>query len=266
MEIRTKKALGQHFLQDEGILNDIVDQSGITGSDSVLEIGPGSGNMTVLLATKAGRLTAVEIDRSLEPILRTELAPYTNTACVFGDFLTLSNDRITELTGGPFKVVANLPYYLTTPILERLTDPDLPVTALTVLIQRETAERILCGPGNREYGPLSVACARWGEGRILFRVPSSAFLPPPKVESAVLQLVRHPEDPFGIADYAFFRRVVETTFTRRRKQLKNTLGGLDIGPAEAETALRTAGIDPSRRPETLSVGEFARLAAAIKAH
>ncbi len=258
--IRHKKSLGQHFLEDPAILQAIVAGSQVGEQDAVLEIGPGSGNMTGYLASKVGRLVAVEIDTAMEPLLRQSLAQYPHAQVVFGNFLTMDLATLhQQLGGGPFKVVANLPYYITTPILERLLSCNLPIDSITVLIQKEAAQRLVCPPGSREYGPLTVACAKWGTGKILLRVPPGAFIPPPKVDSAVVHLTRHRPDPFAGLDGALFEKLVKTAFSQRRKQLKNTLGGLGLPPGQVEAALAGVGIDGTRRPETLTVQEFAAL-------
>jgi len=258
--IRHKKSLGQHFLEDRTVLEGIVACAGVGPEDAVLEIGPGSGNMTRLLAARAKRLVAVEVDTSLKEILEHELAPYPGAEVIFANFLSMDMEELHRaLGGGTFKVVANLPYYITTSILEQLFSSGLPMESITVLIQKEAADRLISPPGGKDYGPLTVACSRWGEGRITLKVPPGAFVPPPKVDSAVVHITCHREDPYPGLDEDFFRRVVKTAFTQRRKQLKNTLGGLGIAGNLVEEALAEAGIEGSRRPETLSAGEFALL-------
>lgn len=263
--IRHKKSLGQHFLEDTGILQAIVEGAGVGRQDAVLEIGPGSGNLSGYLAARAAKLVAVEIDTALEPLLRQELACYPQAEVIFGNFLTMELEPLHErLGGGPFHVVANLPYYITTPILERLFSSGLPIESITVLIQKEVAQRLICPPGSREYGPLTVACARWGSGSILMRVPPEAFTPPPKVDSAVVHIVRYRQDPFAGLDEAMFARIIRTAFSQRRKQVKNALNGLGLPAGRLEAALSELGIDGARRPETLTVKEFAALAEQLK--
>ncbi len=262
--IRHKKSLGQHFLEDQTVLEGIVECAGVGPEDTVLEIGPGSGNMTRLLAARAKRLVAVEVDTSLKEILEHELSPYPGAEVIFANFLSMDMTELHRvLGGGSFKVVANLPYYITTSILEQLFMSGLPMESITVLIQKEAADRLVSPPGGKDYGPLTVACARWGQGRITLKVPPGAFVPPPKVDSAVVHITCHGENPYPGLDEAFFRRVVKTAFTQRRKQLKNTLGGLGLPGAMIEQALAEAGIEGSRRPETLSCDEFAALSSAL---
>ena len=258
--IRHKKSLGQHFLEDTAILQAIVEGAEVERQDAVLEIGPGSGNLSGYLAARAARLVAVEIDTALEPLLRQELGKYPKAEVIFGNFLTMDLKLLHErLGGGAFKVVANLPYYITTPILERLLSSGLPIESITILIQKEAADRLICSPGSREYGPLAIACARWGSGRCILRVPPAAFTPPPKVDSAVVHIVRHRIDPFAGMDEALFWKIVRTAFSQRRKQLKNARSGLGLPASRLEEALSKLGIDGARRPETLTVEEFAAL-------
>ena len=261
---RFSKSLGQNFLIDGNVLNKIIEGAGVTKQDKILEIGPGVGTLTQALARKAGAVTAVEIDRTLLPILEETLKGLSNVRVLRGDILKLDlNELIREqFQGSPFKVVANLPYYITTPIIMRFLEEEHPFISITVMIQKEVAERMAAGPGTREYGSLSTAVQFFTCPRILARVPANAFLPPPKVDSVVISLERRKEPAVAVNSRADFFRVSRAAFCQRRKTLLNSLsasGLTDMDKSAWKKTLQELGIDPMRRGETLTLEELARL-------
>lgn len=258
------KSLGQNFLIDENILQKIVQGAGITGNDMVLEIGPGVGTMTRALAQTAAAVTAVEIDSALLPILKETLKDFANVRIIHGDVLKLN---LTELArdvfqGKPFKVVANLPYYITTPIIMRFLEEEQPFTSITVMIQKEVAERMAAVPGSKDWGALSVAVQFYTHPRIIGKVPSSVFMPSPKVDSIVISLDKREEPAVAVKSRPDFFRIVKAVFSQRRKTLLNTLSAAnlaDISKDELKEKLISLNIDPQRRGETLSLEELAKL-------
>ena len=251
---------------DGAILERIADTAGLTADDVVLEIGPGPGGLTEVLARRAGRVVAVELDSGLIPRLQERMTGYDNFTLVQGDILRVNLQELwqEQLGGRPFKVVANLPYYITTPILMALLESDLPVVSLTVMVQKEVADRLVAPPGGREYGAISVAVQWRTVARRAFLVPAGAFVPPPRVESAVLHLVVRQEPAVPVADPALFRQVVRVCFTARRKTLRNNISlGFGLGGEDAAALLQSAGIDPGDRAERLGLPEFAALTDAV---
>ena len=254
-KLRAVKGLGQNFLIDANIVRQIVNAADIHTGDEVLEIGPGIGTLTQGLLEAGAHVTAVELDKKLPAVLRETLAGYENFRLIEGDILKVN---LAELMPRPFKVAANLPYYITTQILLTLLEKKLPVTKVVTMVQREVAERMTAAPGSKIYGALSVAVQLRSEPRIAFDVPPKSFLPPPEVTSAVVVCdVRKP--PFEIADEEFFIKVVRTAFAQRRKTLLNSLTAT-FEREKILSALQVAGIDSTRRAETLSLEDFARLA------
>lgn len=254
-KLRAVKGLGQNFLIDANIVRQIVNSAEIQTGDEVLEIGPGIGTLTQGLLEAGAHVTAVELDKKLPAVLRETLAGYENFRLIEGDILKVN---IAELMPKPFKVAANLPYYITTQILLTLLEKKLPVTKVVTMVQREVAERMTAAPGSKIYGALSVAVQLRSEPRIAFDVPPKSFLPPPEVTSAVVVCdVRKP--PFEIADEEFFIKVVRTAFAQRRKTLLNSLTAT-FEREKILSALQVTGIDSTRRAETLSLEDFARLA------
>lgn len=251
-----RKGLGQNFLADPVALDRIVAAADLTPADTVLEIGPGLGSLTERLARAAGRVVAVELDERLAGIVRERLAGLANVEVLHGDILDMSG---LEFLGAGYKVVANLPYYITSAVLRHLLDrPDRPRT-LVVTVQREVAERIAARPPDMSL--LAVSVQFYGQPRVVARIPAGAFYPPPKVESAVVRIDvgdRPRLDlPVGVSEEAFFR-VVRAGFGQKRKTLRNSLSaGLRLPPLHVEEALRRAAIDPRRRAETLSLEEWA---------
>ncbi|UFJ62286.1 16S rRNA (adenine(1518)-N(6)/adenine(1519)-N(6))-dimethyltransferase RsmA [Brevibacillus sedimenti] len=264
-----KKSLGQNFLIDTNILHNIVAAAELDKGKGALEIGPGIGALTEQLGRAAGRVVAVEIDQRLLPILAETLAPYENVEVVHGDVLELDLRALLadKLAGyEQVSVVANLPYYVTTPILMKLLEERLPLEHIVVMIQKEVADRIAAKPGTKDYGSLSVAAQFFAETEVAMVVPASVFIPRPNVDSAVIKLTIRKQPPVEVDDEALFFRVVRACFAQRRKTLLNNLmnGLFDKTQKEDVVGLLVElGIDPGRRGETLSIEEFARLANAI---
>lgn len=256
--LQTSKRLGQNFLVDEDVVAAIVAAAAIEPGDAVLEIGPGIGTLTQGLAEAGAAVTAVELDARLVTVLGQTLAGYDNVRLVHGDILKVDISR--EMTKEPYKVVANLPYYITTPILMRLLEQRLPVSLLVTMVQKEVAERMVAKPGGKDYGALSVAVQYYTAPEIVFTVPPSAFIPAPAVESAVIRCAVRAVPPVAVADERMFFRTVKAAFAQRRKTLANGLKAAGLPPAAAAEVLAAAGIDGTRRGETLSLAEFAAVA------
>lgn len=262
--LRPQHKLGQNFLTDRRILEAIAEASGAGPDDLVLEIGPGLGSLTQQLAERAGRVLAIELDRNLASLLgKTVQADYNNVEVIQGDagridLKALLTERLAP--GRLAKVAANLPYYITTPLVMRLLEEELPLDRIVVMVQKEVADRMISPPGSKEYGALSVAVQYYSEPRIVLNVSRGAFLPPPEVESAVVALQMRQEPPVDAPKGDFFR-VVKAAFGQRRKTASNALmSGLGVDRARVEAALTAAGVQPQRRGETLSLEEFAAIA------
>jgi len=253
--IRAKKTLGQNFLKDMPSIAKIADRARIRPGDLVLEIGPGLGHLTRVLADRAQKVLAVELDVRLIPLLLREFAERRNVEIVHADALEYPYGSLT----GKWKVVANLPYYISTPIIQKLLRHRIKFDTLTLMLQKEVAERIASPPGRKEYGFLSVLVQLYAEPHIEFIVPAEAFTPKPEVDSAVitLDIRRTPAAP--LKDEAYFFRVVKTAFSQRRKTLGNSLKQLKVSKERLAAAFDKTGINLSRRAETLSVQEFAAL-------
>ncbi|GIO09814.1 ribosomal RNA small subunit methyltransferase A [Brevibacillus reuszeri] len=265
-EFSFKKSLGQNFLVDTNILHNIVSAADLTKAKGAIEIGPGIGALTEQLGRVAGKVMAIEIDQRLLPILEDTLSPYENIEVVHGDVLELDLKSLIEekMTGmDKLSVVANLPYYVTTPILMKLLEERLPLENIVVMIQKEVAERIAAKPGTKDYGSLSVAAQFYAETEVAMIVPASVFVPRPNVDSAVIRLKVRDRPPVEVDDQDVFFRVVRSSFAQRRKTLLNNLmNGLFLKTQKDEVIqmLADIGIDPIRRGETLSIEEFSRLA------
>lgn len=260
-DLHTSKRLGQNFLIHGGTVEAIVETADICTGDRVLEIGPGIGTLTQGLAEAGASVTAVELDKKLPAVLAETLSGYDRVRIVGGDILKTD---IPALMGEePFKVVANLPYYITTPILLTLLERRLPITRIVTMVQREVAERMIALPGGRDYGALSVAVQYYTEPRLAIEVSPRCFLPPPAVESAVMDCVVRKTPPVAVEDEKHFFRVVRAAFGQRRKTIGNALKSLGLPRDILQGALSKAGIDPLRRGETLSLSEFAALAGAL---
>ena len=260
-----QKKFGQNFLIDTHVLEKIISAAGITEEDFVLEIGPGIGTMTQYLASAEREVCAVEIDKSLIPILEDTLKDYDNVTVINQDILKVD---IAELAreknqGKPIKVVANLPYYITTPIIMGLFESHVPVESITVMVQKEVADRMQVGPGTKDYGALSLAVQYYAEPYIVANVPPNCFMPRPKVGSAVIRLTRHKEPPVRVKDEKLLFGIIRASFNQRRKTLANGLKnyeGLPFTKEEIEEAISQCGFSPSVRGEALSLKEFAMLA------
>ena len=261
-----KKSLGQNFLIDTNILHRIVDHAEITEETGAIEIGPGIGALTEQLAKRAKKVLAFEIDQRLLPILADTLSPYPNAKVIHQDVLKADLKETLEQEFENIEdlmVVANLPYYVTTPILMKLLEEQIPVRGIVVMLQKEVADRIAAKPGTKEYGSLSIAIQYYTEAETVMIVPKTVFNPQPNVDSAVIRLLRRPKPAVEIQDEAFFFQVVRASFGQRRKTILNNLvNNLPSGKqkkADIEQALSTAEIDPKRRGETLSIQEFGKL-------
>jgi 16S rRNA (adenine1518-N6/adenine1519-N6)-dimethyltransferase len=246
------RRLGQHFLHDPSILGRIVDAAGLSREDTVVEIGPGPGGLTRLLAGKVRHVIAIELDEGLFMRLRSELAGRGNIDLIQGDALKFPFGTL-----GRFKVVSNIPYYVTTPIIFALLDSRENLETMTLTIQKEVAERIVAVPGGKDYGVLSIMVQYHSSPELKFIIPKEAFRPVPKVDSAVVHIEVLEKPRVIVKDERIFFRVVKTAFSQRRKTLANSLKG--FGPTIRDILMRS-GIDPTRRPETLSLAEFAGLA------
>lgn len=261
--LRMSKKLGQNFLIDARIVQGIVDAAEIKPGDRVLEIGPGIGTLTQGLAEAGAKVTAVELDKKLPAVLKETLKAYDNVTIVPGDILKVN---IPEIMGeGPFKVAANLPYYITTPILMTLLERRLPITHMVTMVQKEVAERMTAKPGSRIYGALSVAVQYYTEPEIVLDVPPRSFIPAPEVMSVVVSCRVRQQPAVAVQDEKLFFRVVKAAFGQRRKTLANALRGAGFPKEQVRDALESAGIDPIRRGETLTLAEFGQLADAFAA-
>lgn len=256
-KLRADKKLGQNFLIDEDIVRRIVEAAELTPTDKVLEVGPGIGTLTQGLAESGADVVAVELDKRLLPVLSVTLEGYDNVRIVNGDILKF--DIMQEVGAENFKVCANLPYYITTPIIFALLEKRLPMERLVAMVQKEVAERMAAQPGGREYGALSVAIQYFTEPEIAFIVPPSSFIPAPAVDSAVIVCKRRKQPPVQVCDEALFFRVVKAAFSMRRKMLNNALKNMGISSEQCAKWLELAGIDGKRRGETLTLEDFAAL-------
>ena len=261
-----KKSLGQNFLVDTNILHRIVDHAEVTEQTGAIEIGPGIGALTEQLAKRAKKVVAFEIDQRLLPILKDTLSPYPNVKVIHQDILQADVHSVVEAEFQEVEdlmVVANLPYYVTTPILMKLLEDKIPVRGIVVMLQKEVADRIAAKPGTKDYGSLSIAIQYYTEAETVMIVPKTVFNPQPNVDSAVLRLTKRKEPAVKVKDESFFFTVVRASFAQRRKTLLNNLtSNLPFGKAkkqEIDQMLHQIGIDPKRRGETLSIEEFAVL-------
>lgn len=259
--IHMSKKLGQNFLIDADIVRGIVDAADIRPGERVLEIGPGIGTLTQGLAEAGAEVTAVELDKKLPAVLAKTLDGYENVRIVQGDILKVN---IPEIMGSePFKVAANLPYYITTPIIMTLLERRLPISRLVTMVQKEVADRMVAEPGTKAYGALSVAVQYYTQPHVELDVPPRSFIPAPEVDSVVIVCDVREEPPVTVADEKLFFRVVRAAFGQRRKTLSNALKGAGFDKELIRTALPAAGIDGTRRGETLSLTEFAAIATAF---
>ena len=259
-----QKKFGQNFLIDTHVLDKIIRAAGITKDDMVLEIGPGIGTMTQYLAEAASKVTAVEIDKNLIPILEDTLSEYDNVTIINEDVLKLDIRRLAdeENQGRPIKVVANLPYYITTPIIMGLFENHVPMESITVMVQKEVADRMQTGPGSKDYGALSLAVQYYAEPYIVANVPPNCFMPRPRVGSAVIRLTCHKQPPVEVKDEKLMFDIIRASFNQRRKTLANGLKNSDklkYSREEIEEAIQSLGKGASVRGEALTLEEFAAL-------
>lgn len=260
-----QKRFGQNFLIDAHVLEKIVSAAGITKDDCVLEIGPGIGTMTQYLAESAGQVIAVEIDTNLLPILTDTLKDYSNVKVINQDILKVDiNELVKEYNNGrPIKVVANLPYYITTPIIMGLFESNVPIDNITVMVQKEVADRMQVGPGSKDYGALSLAVQYYASPYIVANVPPNCFIPRPNVGSAVIRLTRYQEPPVQVKDPKLMFKLIRASFNQRRKTLQNGLNNspeISFSKEEITKAIESLGVSPSVRGEALSLEQFAQLA------
>lgn len=260
-----QKRFGQNFLIDAHVLEKIVSAAGITKDDCVLEIGPGIGTMTQYLAEGAGQVVAVEIDTNLLPILADTLKDYSNVKVINQDILKVDiNELVKEYNNGrPIKVVANLPYYITTPIIMGLFESNVPIDNITVMVQKEVADRMQVGPGSKDYGALSLAVQYYASPYIVANVPPNCFIPRPNVGSAVIRLTRYQEPPVQVKDPKLMFKLIRASFNQRRKTLQNGLNNspeITFSKEEITKAIESLGVSPSVRGEALNLEQFAQLA------
>jgi len=259
-----QKKFGQNFLIDTHVLDKIIAAAQITKDDFVIEIGPGIGTMTQYLAAAARQVMAVEIDRALIPILEDTLKDYDNVSILNQDILKVDLKSIVEQynNGRPIKVVANLPYYITTPIIMGLFEKDVPVESITIMVQKEVAERMQVGPGTKDYGALSLAVQYYAKPYIVANVPPNCFMPRPKVGSAVIRLTRHQQPPVSVKDVKVMFALIRASFNQRRKTLLNGLNNdssLPFSKEAIQAAIAKCGFVPAIRGEALTLEQFARL-------
>ena len=262
-----QKKFGQNFLIDSHVLEKIVDAARITDEDCVLEIGPGIGTMTQYLAESAREVVAVEIDRALIPILQDTLSGYDNVTVLNEDIMKVDVGRIVRERnqGNPIKVVANLPYYITTPIVMSLLENHVPLQSITVMVQREVADRMQVGPGTKDYGALSLAVQYYTKPEIVAHVPANCFMPRPSVDSAVIRLTRYQEPPVEVQDEKYLFALIRASFNQRRKTLANGLAnGMGIPREQVTAALEEMGLAATTRGEALTLEQFARLSNLLK--
>jgi len=264
-----QKKFGQNFLIDTHVLEKIIEESEITPEDCVLEIGPGIGTMTQYLAESAKKVVAVEIDKALIPILQDTLSEYDNVTVINDDILKVDIDKICKEynDGKPIKVVANLPYYITTPIIMGLFESHVPLKSITIMVQKEVADRMQEGPGSKEYGALSLAVQYYAKPQIVANVPPNCFMPRPNVGSAVIKLTRYEEPPVQVNDEKYMFSLIRASFNQRRKTLSNGLanGGLGLTREDVVKALGQMNLSETIRGEALSLEEFAMLSNILKA-
>ena len=259
-----QKKFGQNFLIDTHVLEKIIGAAGITKEDMIIEIGPGIGTMTQYLAESARKVVAVEIDRALIPILADTLLEYDNVSVLYEDILKVDIAKLVaeENNGKPVKVVANLPYYITTPIIMGLFESHVPLESITIMVQKEVADRMQAKPGTKDYGALSLAVQYYAEPEIVANVPPNCFMPRPNVGSAVIRLERHEKPPVDVKDESHMFRLIRASFNQRRKTLVNGLhndGGLQLSKEQVAEALEKMQLSVTIRGEALTLAQFAEL-------
>ena len=256
------KSLGQNFLIDDNVIDKIIDGARVKEGDKVIEVGPGIGTLTREMAKRAEKVVAVEIDKNLIPILKETLADFDNTEVVNEDILKVDINKLVDekLSGGPVKLIANLPYYITTPIVMKFLEEDIPVTDIVVMVQKEVADRMNAVPSTKDYGALSVAVQYYCDTEIVAKAPRHMFIPQPKVDSTVIGLHIREEKKYKADNEQLFFKTVKAAFGQRRKTLLNSLSSMGVlDKAKIKEVLAEAGIDEKRRGETLSIEEFSHL-------
>ena len=264
-----QKKFGQNFLIDTRILEGIIEAAGVTDQDFVLEIGPGIGTMTQYLCEAAREVVAVEIDANLIPILQDTLSAYDNVEVIHEDILKVDINRLAqERNGGrPIKVVANLPYYITTPIIMGLFESHVPIDSITIMVQKEVADRMQVGPGTKDYGALSLAVQYYAKPEIVQNVPPSCFMPQPKVGSAVIRLTRHEKVPVDVNNEKLMFQIIRASFNQRRKTLANGLNNfpqISLGKEQIQECIEELGVPVTVRGEALTLEQFAALSNIIE--
>ena len=259
-----QKKYGQNFLIDDNIVEKIVREAGVTKDDFVLEIGPGIGTMTQVLCANAREVAAVEIDDNLIPILKETLAEFDNVSVIHNDILKVDIKALAEEknNGRPIKVVANLPYYITTPIIMGLFESGVPIDSITIMVQKEVADRMQVGPGTKDYGALSLAVQFYAKPEIVVNVPPTCFIPKPNVGSAVIRLTRHENVPVDVKDEKLMFKIIRASFNQRRKTLANGLSNsseIHLSKEVITSSIEKLGRGPSIRGEALTLSEFATL-------
>lgn len=259
-----QKKFGQNFLIDTHVLEKIIEEAHITKDDCVVEIGPGIGTMTQYLAESARHVVAVEIDRALIPVLQDTLSAYDNVEVINEDILKVDLKKLVEEKndGRPFKVVANLPYYITTPIIMELLESGIPLHSITVMVQKEVADRMQAGPGTKDYGALSLAVQYYAQAEVVANVPPNCFIPRPNVGSAVIRLTRYEKPPVQVQDETLMFAIIRASFNQRRKMLANSLGnaaGLSVEKEAVRNALVSMGLPETIRGEAMTLEQFAQL-------
>ncbi|MCX4328362.1 MAG: 16S rRNA (adenine(1518)-N(6)/adenine(1519)-N(6))-dimethyltransferase RsmA [Lachnospiraceae bacterium] len=260
--IKFQKKFGQNFLIDTHVLDKIINAAGITENDFVLEIGPGIGTMTQYLCENAREVMAVEIDKKLIPVLSETLSEYNNVTVVNKDILKMDINKIAEERNGgrAIKVAANLPYYITTPVIMGILESHVPLENITVMVQKEVAQRMQAGPGTKDYGALSLAVQYYSDAEIIANVPANCFMPRPNVDSAVIKLCCHSKPCVNVNDEKFMFKIIRASFNQRRKTLQNGIandGSIQAGKEQAAEALRQMGLSETIRGEVLSLKQFA---------
>ena len=264
-----QKKFGQNFLIDENVVEKIVREAGVTKDDFVMEIGPGIGTMTQILCENAREVVAVKIDKKLIPILTEDtLSYYDNVTVINEDILKLDIRKLAEEKndGRPIKVVANLPYYITTPIIMGLFESHVPLDSITIMVQKEVADRMQCGPGTKDYGALSLAVQFYAKPKVVLNVPASCFMPRPNVDSAVIRLERFKTPPVDVCDEHLMFKIIRASFNQRRKTMLNSVGnaGIGISKEALSTALEKMGLSLTIRGEALTLEQFANLSNLLK--
>lgn len=264
-----KKKFGQNFLIDENVVEKIVREAGVTKDDFVVEVGPGIGTMTQILCENAREVVAVEIDKKLIPILTEDtLSYYDNVTVINEDILKLDIKRLADEKndGRPIKVVANLPYYITTPIIMGLFESHVPLDSITIMVQKEVADRMQCGPGTKDYGALSLAVQFYARPKVVLNVPASCFMPRPNVDSAVIRLERFKTPPVDVKNEHLMFKIIRASFNQRRKTMMNSVGNsgeVNVSKEELLKALEQCGFSATIRGEALTLEQFAALTNAI---